>query len=200
MAYVALLLDSALSGVVPGASSNASGVATLLEVARRLERRPLENVDTWIVFTGAKEGFMLGMRAWMKAYEDDLNRDHTYFLNVDTVGNGTVHHVTGEGSPLLYRHDLRLARLCESIGSRPHVWRLASDGVIPLMRGYLSITLCSLDRRGRIPNFRMKSDTPDRVEPEALARAIDFVEELVRRIDGAMAPEPATPLRAEARP
>jgi hypothetical protein len=189
--FVALLLDSALSEIVPGASSNASGVATLLEVGRRLERRPLENVDLWIVFTGAKEGSMLGMRAWMKEHDEDIRRDHTYFLNVDTVGNGTIHHVTGEGSPLLYRHDLRLARLCESIGSKPHVWRLGTDGVIPLMQGHLSITLCSLDRRDRVPNFRMKSDTPERIEPEAVARAIDFVEDLARRIDGAMAPEPS---------
>jgi hypothetical protein len=68
------------------------------------------------------------------------------------------------------------------------------------MRGYPSITLCSLDRNGRIPNFHRKSDTPDRVDPEAVERAVDFVEEVVRRIDGAMAPAPATPAPAEARP
>jgi Iap family predicted aminopeptidase len=200
MAFVALLLDSALAGVSPGASSNASGVATLLEVARRLERRRLENVGAWIVFTGAKEGFMLGMRAWLKAHEEELSRDRTYFLNVDSVGNGEPHHVTGEGFALLYRHDRRLVRLCESVGSRPHVWRLGTDGVIPLMQGYPSITICSLDRSGRIPNFHRNSDTPDRVDPDAVEQAVDFVEELVRRIDRAFAPEPATPLPAEARP
>jgi hypothetical protein len=200
MTFVALLLDSALARVSPGASSNASGVATLLEVARRLERHQLENVDAWIVLTGAKEGFMLGMRAWLKAHAEDLSRDRTFFLNVDSVGNGEPHHVTGEGFALLYRHDRRLVRLCESVGSRPHVWRLGTDGVIPLMGGYSSITLCSLDRSGRISNFHSKSDTLDRVDPEAVERAVDFVEEVVRRIDRAMAPEPTIPLPAEARP
>jgi peptidase M28-like protein len=200
MAFVALLLDSALAGISPGASSNASGAAAVLEVARRLERRPLENIEVWVVFTGAKEGFMLGMRAWLNAHAEDLDRDRTYFLNVDSVGNGDPHHVTGEGFALLYRHDLRLVRLCESVGSRPHVWRLGTDGVIPAMRGYSSITLCSLDRNGRIPNFHAKTDTPDRVEPDAVERATDFVEEVVRRIDAAMAPAPATPTPAEARP
>jgi Iap family predicted aminopeptidase len=90
-------------------------------------------------------------------------------------------------------------RLCESIGSKPHVWRLGTDGVIPLMRGYPSITVCSLDRSGRIPNFHSKRDTPDRVDPEAVERAIDFVEEIVRRIDVAMAPDRASPIPAQAR-
>ena len=36
----ALLVDAALARVVPGASDNASGVAAVLEVAGRLERRP----------------------------------------------------------------------------------------------------------------------------------------------------------------
>jgi peptidase M28-like protein len=199
MAFVALLVDSALSGVVPGASSNASGVAAVLEVARRLGRRPPENVDVWIVLTGAKEGFMLGMRQWLDAHDDQLSRDHTYFLNVDTVGNGELHHVTGEGSPLMYRADRRLVRLCESSGSKPHVWRTGTDATIALMRGYPSITLCALDRSGRMPTRHAKSDTPARVEPEAVERASDLVEQVVRRIDAALAPDPATRLPAEAR-
>src|SRR3954451_17209410 len=104
----ALLIDTALARVVPGASDNASGVAAVLDVAERLERRPTENVDVWIVFTGAKEGFMLGMRAWLGEHDDELHKDRTWFVNVDTVGNGDLHHVTAEGFGLLFRHDRRL--------------------------------------------------------------------------------------------
>ena len=39
-------------------------------------------------------------------------------MNVDTVGNGEVHHVTAEGFALLYRHDRRLIAACERLGSR----------------------------------------------------------------------------------
>ena len=70
--------------------------------------------------------------------------------------------------------------------------------MVPLIAGYPSITLCSLDRSGRNPNFHSKADTPERVDPEAVERAIDFVEELVRRIDVAMAPEDATRTPAQA--
>jgi hypothetical protein len=196
-AYVALLIDSALAGVVPGASSNASGVAALIEVAQRLERLPPFHIDVWIVFPGAKEGFGLGIRQWLKAHAEDIDPRYTYFVNVDTVGNGELHHVTGEGFGLMFRHDRRLVRLCESIGSKPYVWRLGTDGVIPLMRGFPTITLCSL-RNGRIPNFHAKSDTPGHVEPEAVERAVDFVEQLVRRIDAALAPESAGRISASA--
>src|SRR5207249_1457939 len=71
----ALLIDTALAKVVPGASDNASGVAAVLEVAERLERHPTENVDVWVVFTGAKEGFMLGMQAWLKEHAEELHRE-----------------------------------------------------------------------------------------------------------------------------
>jgi Peptidase family M28 len=198
-AYVALLIDSALAGVVPGASSNASGVAALLDVARRLEGMPPLHLDVWAVFPAAKEGFGLGMRRWMKEHADDIDPRYTYFINIDSVGNGDVHHVTGEGFGLMYRHDRRLVRLCESIGSSPYVWRLGTDGVIPLMRGYPTITLCSLER-GRIPHFHAKSDTPANVHPEAVDQAVDFVEKLVRRMDAALAPDPADskPLAAQA--
>jgi hypothetical protein len=186
----ALFLDAALARVVPGASDNASGVAAVLEVAERLERHPTENVDVWVVFTGAKEGFMLGMRAWLNEYEADLHKDRTWFVNVDTVGNGDVHHVTAEGFALLFRHDRRLIAACERLGSRPHVWRLGTDGVVPLMRGYPSITLCALEN-GRIPNFHRPADTVENIDPGAVEAAADSVEKLVRQIDGAFAQEPS---------
>jgi Peptidase family M28 len=190
IALAALFIDTALARPVPGASDNASGVAAVLDVAERLERRPTENVDVWVVFTGAKEGFMLGMRAWLAEHGDDLHKDRTWFVNVDTVGNGDMHHVTAEGFGLLFRHDHRLAVACERLGSRPYVWRLGTDGVVPAMRGYPSITLCALEN-GRIPNFHRPSDTVENVDRETVEGAADLVEGLVRRIEGAFAQEPS---------
>jgi Peptidase family M28 len=190
IAMAALFIDTALSKVVPGASSNASGIAAVLEVMERLERVPPENVDVWIVFTGANEGFAPGMREWLNEHADELQGERTYFVNVDTVGNGRMHHVTGEGSPLLYRHDRRLALACERLGSRPHVWRISTDGVVPAMRGYPSITLCALEN-GRIPNFHRPSDTLENVDPASVEAAADFLESLVRRVDAAFPQEPS---------
>jgi Peptidase family M28 len=133
---------------------------------------------------------MLGMRAWLGEHDDELHKDRTWFVNVDTVGNGEMHHVTAEGFGLLFRHDNRLISASERLGSRPHVWRLGTDGVLPAMRGYPSITLCALEH-GRIPNFHRPSDTVEHVDPPAVEAAADLVEGLVRRIDGAFAQEPS---------
>lgn len=183
MTYVVLFIDVAMSPASDGANSNASGIATLLEVGRRIARDPLDAIDVWFVFPAAQEGFMLGMRQWMKEKAEDLDPRRTFFVHVDSVAGGKVHHVTGEGFALLYRHDPSLIRICERLGSEPKVWRTGTDGVIPAMQGFPSVTICGADEAGRVPNHRRTSDTVANLDEGALDAAIDFVEELVRRID-----------------
>jgi hypothetical protein len=193
MTAFVLFVDVALSDPVPGASDNASGVAAVLELARRLGVSPPANLDVWIVFTGAKEGLMLGMREWMRAHEDDIDPRRTFFVNVDNVGAGTVRAVSAEGFVIIYRHDQRLIELATEAAATPlerspHLWRLGTDGTLPAMRGFPSITICATDPYGRIPNFHRQSDTLERIEPESVERAIELAEALVRKIDGRLVP------------
>jgi Peptidase family M28 len=193
MVAFALFVDVALSDPVPGASDNASGAAAVLEVARRLALSPPANLDVWIVFTGAKEGLMLGMREWMRAHEEDIDPRRTFFVNVDNVGAGTVRPVSAEGFLIIYRHDQRLIELASEAGTTalersPYLWRLGTDGTLPAMRGVPSITICATDRHGRIPNFHRQSDTVDQIEPASVERAIELAELLVRRIDDRLIP------------
>jgi Peptidase family M28 len=186
---VMLLSDVGLSDVVPGASDNASGVAAVLELARRLAAEPLRNLEVWIVFPGANEGLMLGMRQWMRAHAGDLDPRRTFFVNVDSVGAGSVRLVQAEGFMVLTQHDARLVELGRRVpGGSPHVLRFGTDGVIPTARGFSAISICSADDYGRIPNYHRASDSPERIEPEAVDQAIDFAEELVRRIDTELVP------------
>ena len=188
LTYVMLFVDAAISDVSPGASTNASGVSALIEVGRRLQERAPENIETWIVFPAAKEGLSLGMRAWLKEHGDEIDPRDTFFVNVDTIGHGDVHHVTADGYALVFRSDQRLVRLCEELGSRPHVWRIGTDATQAAMAGFPSITICCLDAHGRFPEFHRTTDTSQRLEPEAVERATDFVEGVVRRLDALYAP------------
>jgi aminopeptidase-like protein len=140
------------------------------------------------VFPAAKEGLALGMRAWLREHGEDLDERSTFFVNVDTVGNGDVHHVTADGYALVFRSDARLGARCKKLGSRPHLWRVGTDATQAAMAGYASITICCLDAHGRMPEFHRTGDTPERIEPKAVWRATDMVEELVRRIDEAYVP------------
>jgi hypothetical protein len=186
---VMLFVDIALSEVVPGASDNASGVAATLELARRLADRPPEHSDVWVVFPGAKEGLMLGMRQWMRDHGDELDPRRMFFVNIDTVGKGKVRFVGQEGYVVISQHDARLVNLSESIGSAtPQRLRFGTDGVVPLTRGFSSITVCCADEFGRLSNYHRHTDTPDQIDPQALANAIAFAEQLVRRIDGELVP------------
>jgi hypothetical protein len=187
---VMLFVDIALSEVVPGASDNASGVAATLELARRLaEAPPDEHLDVWVVFPGAKEGLMLGMREWMRAHSDELSPRSTFFVNIDTVGQGDVRFVGEEGYVVVSQHYARLVDLCNSIANgKPHRLRFGTDGLIPLTRGFAAITICCTDEHGRLPNYHRHSDTPDRIDPQAIERAVRFAEKLVRRIDAELVP------------
>jgi hypothetical protein len=188
-----LFVDVALSRPVPGANDNASGAAAVLELARRLDSSPPANLDIWVVFTGAKEGLMLGMREWMRAHRDEIDPRRTFFVNVDNVGAGTVRAVSAEGFLIIYRHDQRLVELAIEGAATPlersaRIWRLGTDGTLPAMRGFPSITICATDAYGRIPNFHRQSDTLEHIEPGTVERAVEFTEALVRKIDGRLVP------------
>jgi hypothetical protein len=200
---IVLFVDIALSEVVPGASDNASGAAAALELARRLTAEPPRHLDVWVVFPGAKEGLMLGMREWMRAHQDELDPRRTFFLNIDNVGAGIPRVVRAEGFVILYQHDPRLVELGRSIAGEgitatPHVWRLGTDGTIPPMRGFSSITVCCTDEHGRIPHYHRHSDIPENVDPATLEATIEFVDELARRIDEQVVPAMIPSLSATA--
>jgi hypothetical protein len=189
LTYVLLLLDVAAAAPSPGAGDNASGVAAVLDVSRRLAADPLQLVETQVVFCGAGDGGGLGMRAWLEEHGGALRGAPTYFVNVKGVGNGRICHVVGEGYATLIRNDQRLARLSERAGSERHVWRIGTDASVAASRGHAAITLTCLNDRGRIERSHRPSDTPENVDPAAVERATDTVERLVRLIDEAVAAE-----------
>jgi hypothetical protein len=151
-----------------------------------LKRASRGLVDDAIIDKKKRGFFHAALGAWLRAHRDDLDPRNTYFVNVDTVGNGTVHHVTAEGFLLAFRHDPLLIELCEEMGSAPRVWRTGTDGVLPAMSELSSITICCADGGARIPHLHRASDTVENVDPAAVEAACNFLEEMVRRIDRAI--------------
>src|SRR3954447_25707888 len=94
---VFLLTDIELSDVVPGANDNASGVATVLSLADELSANPPAHLDVWVLLTGAEECLQEGSRSFVRAHRGDLDRETSYFVNVDTVGRGNVRFEAGAG-------------------------------------------------------------------------------------------------------
>jgi peptidase M28-like protein len=189
IASIPLLVDIALSDVVPGANDNASGVATVLRLAERYSGQ-LQHFDLWVVFPGAEEGLLLGMREWLEKHKRDLDRERTIFLNVDMAGNGTVRWIEKEGLVMALRYHPTLVELCEEIGDgRGMVSRHATDALVPRSAGFPAITISARNALDYAPNWHQPTDTPDRIDLDSLERTYAFCGALLERLDESIGPE-----------
>jgi hypothetical protein len=194
MAGAFLLADIELSDVVPGANDNASGVATVLSLAEELDAEPPAHLDVWVLLTGGEECLQEGMRSFVRAHRSRLDRETTYFVNIDTVGHGTVRFEAGAGWVITYPLDRRLLELCAAIatadregsdryGALPLVHGLAGDSMPPRIANLRATAITCLNEQGYVPGYHTPYDAPDRVDPAALDRAHRFALELVRALD-----------------
>jgi Peptidase family M28 len=187
-----LLIDIALSEIVPGAYDNASGVAAVLSAADQLGSDPPEHLDVWIVLTGSEESFCEGSRAFVRSRRKELDRERTYFVNVDSVSCGQVAYEVSQGAVISVPHDRQLIELCEALstagaadgGAMAIRHPLLDDALPPRIRRLRSITLRTTDENGNLaPWYHTQDDVPERVDSAALRRATDFVLALSQLID-----------------
>lgn len=183
LAYIELTADYAR-----GSNDNASGVAALLDMARRIQADQPEELDIYLVATGSKEGGLNGMRQFIRGQK--LDRDTTWFINLDRVGLGTLRYVTGEGLLYCYKSNRGLIATAESIApryeARPHRHRgWPTDLLIPLTRGFKAIGLTAIPEKDATPaEDDSFPDRPAQVDAKTVAGAADFTENLIRALSG----------------
>jgi len=73
-----------------GSIDNASGVSIILEIAKNLNEKPLENMDAIIVFTGAEEWGLIGAKRFCKRnrklFLEKYILDKSFNINFDMIG------------------------------------------------------------------------------------------------------------------
>jgi hypothetical protein len=186
-----LLVDIALSQIVPGANDNASGAAAVLSAIEELEREPPQNLDLWVVLTGSQESLSEGMRSWIRAHRNELDPSQTLIVNVDSVSHGPLGYEVSEGAVVTVPLDAALIERCEALANaqagpggepaaQPVKYALLDDALPAQVRGLSSITIRDAERA---PWYHTPDDTPERVDGEALRGATEFVCSLVRLID-----------------
>jgi hypothetical protein len=185
-----LLIDIALSDIVPGAYDNASGVAAVLSATDELTSNPPENLDVWVVLAGSEESFCEGSRAFVKAHRDQFDRATTAFVNVDSVSSGGTAYEVSQGAVVSLNHDPELIELCQALSgagageARPIRHPLLDDALPPRVRRMRSITIRTTDADGNLaPWYHTQDDVPERVDEAALTRATEFVVALARLVD-----------------
>lgn len=204
------LVDIALSAVVPGAYDNASGVAAALSVAATLDEEPPLNLDVWVVLPGAEECNAEGMARFVQTHRKEIDRERTFFCNVDSVSFGTVHYVASEGAIVNHPMDRRLLELCEAVaataqgrGARPIRIPFHTDALPPCARGFRAISIVGVEDGVGPPYYHTPEDTPDKLDEAAISAAVEFTVALVRALDrdlgrnaGATAAAEPAPVRA----
>jgi peptidase M28-like protein len=176
--------QAALSPTAPGANDNATGVAAVLELARRFAKKPLPGVDVAIVSPGGEEAGSVGMRAWMRDSGRSLERRSTLVVNLDAIGSGGHLVVSrregltgwfGSGDVDLSQRGARAAGLpAPRVVTFPNV----TDAFVARQAGLRAVSILSYDD-GWISNLHMPSDTAENVAWSTVDEAIALTEGMV---------------------
>ncbi len=176
--------QAALSPTVPGANDNATGVAAVLELARRLKERPLPGVDVVIVSPGGEEAGSVGMRAWMRGPGRSLERRSTLVVNLDAIGSGGYLVVSRrEGLTGWFRRgDVELsqrgAQVAGLTAPRVVTFPNVSDAFAARRAGLRTVSILSYEG-GWVSNLHLPSDVPANVGWSTVDQAIALTEGMV---------------------
>ena len=150
----------------PGGNDNASGTAVLLDLARVLSTYVLpEDLTVYFVAFGAEEDGLRGSRHFVNRLDAQQRQSFVAMLNYDMIGVGSVLGVGG--STELAELAARLAEqqgwtaqlLGEEIEHRSDHAPFAAAGIRALVFHAPNDT-----------HYHKKTDTPDRIQPDHLAR------------------------------
>jgi hypothetical protein len=187
-----MMADMIRQPVVPGANDNLSGVAVLLEVARRLRAvPPPPGVRVILLSAGAEEANQEGMLAFARRHFPALSTDTTSFLCLDTVGSPELVLIEGEGFLRMYEYPSaqkeRVAAAARDAGV--HVRRgirftFATDGLVSLRRGYQVATIGSVTENLVPANYHWPTDTADNVDYGSVADTAEIVMGTIARSGG----------------
>jgi hypothetical protein len=196
-----LLVDIALSPIVPGAYGNASGVAAVMSAAADLDANPPANIDVSILLTGGGTTQGEGMRAFLKSRGKALRDGNTFVIGVDGVSHGDLHYSLSAGPVASVPFDARLVSLAASLTDadaggenryRAGPIRLSSvDEALPAR--LRKIPAISITGGRTAPWYHQESDTPEHVDDAAVQRAAEFTAGLVRLLDREAGRTPAAP-------
>lgn len=179
-ATCAMTLQWALSAPTPGANDNASAVAAMLTCGERLAAELPDDVELWMVGTGAEEVGCCGMHGFVER-RTDWPIDSTYYVNFECVGGGALHYIRSEGllgkahfPPALNAIATHVAASGEFGEITPTDLLAATDGHVPAARGYPTLSLISLEANGVPRNYHRAEDTVEAIDTAMVVRAADF--------------------------
>jgi hypothetical protein len=193
-ACAALLIEADTTPYSPGANDNASGAATMLALAERTAKSPLQNTEVWFVGTGCEEVGCYGIAALLNAHNEILQ--DAYFLDFDMVGIGAPAILTREGLLFSSRPDEKLLNLAREVAAQnselqitEHAGGAYTDNGMISSRGFTGLTIDSQipfnhPARARAGYWHQQGDVAENIEIECLRKTHEFGWKLLQFIDG----------------
>jgi hypothetical protein len=185
----AAMADIAARRAVPGANDNLSGVAVLVALAEALRDRPLSGLRVILLSAGAEEALQEGIRGFARRHFPNLDRDTTWFLNLDTVGSGNLVLLDAEGPLWMEPYDTvfgdLVADCADGLGiavRRGLRSRNSTDGVVPNRHGYPTACLVSVDDEKLLPHYHLPTDLPEHVDYDCVADAARLTAAVARSL------------------
>jgi hypothetical protein len=174
------LYRGADSAIHNGADDNASGVAAVLELARRFHDGPLQNTVVFIAFSGEEMG-LWGSNAFAKEHLGAFPAPR-FMINMDMVGRLNAERqlaVYGTGTSPLWdglldeqnEFGFALKREVSGVGPSDHTSFYLAD--IPVLHFFT----------GQHEDYHRPSDDWDKINYAGLADVVDYIEGIVRSAD-----------------
>lgn len=168
----------------PGAISYAGALATLIESAARIS--PLKYTEMWIVGIGAGTA---GIDDLLRRYPFEVQ--HTLFVGLDGIGQGTLCYLAAEGAPRQRLADALLLRLAARVvdsgqaTAKLCVYRGITCAGVLRRRGWRALGIAALDAQQRIPYQYERGDDFSKLDAAHLENAVRLVVGLARTLDAA---------------
>ena len=174
------LYRGADSAIHNGADDNASGVAAVLELARRFHDSPLQNTVVFIAFSGEEMG-LWGSNAFAKEHLGAFPAPR-FMINMDMVGRLNAERqlaVYGTGTSPMWdglldeqnSYGFALKREVSGVGPSDHTSFYLAD--IPVLHFFT----------GQHEDYHRPSDDWDKINYAGLADVVDYIEGIVRSAD-----------------
>ncbi|HET7590785.1 MAG TPA: M28 family peptidase [Solirubrobacterales bacterium] len=186
----AAMADIGMRKVVPGANDNGTGVIALLALAGRLVEEPPQNLRVILLSAGAEESFSEGIKAFGERHFDELSRESTLFLAVDSIGSPHLLVLRGEGFLKMHEYSPRALELMDGLAEELGIWlfpnlRLhnGTDGLESLAAGYETAALCGCTDLKNPANYHWPNDLAANVDFGSVANGIRLIEAAARRLD-----------------
>lgn len=188
---VTLAVQADSTPFTAGANDNASAVGVVLTLAEQFMQQPLEHTRLWLVCTGCEEVQHYGAVDFFKRHKHELVNPTS--IAFEMLGCAGPAWQTKEGILVPFHASSHLVKLAEKLSAEHPEWGAypaeikggnteMADG---LRQGIPSITLTGLTRKGKALYWHTLEDTYDKMNPEIMARAYDFISTYIRALDQA---------------